>query len=110
MGKKYRVELTTLAQQQIIQIASYITNELQAPYAATRLVNKLEAEIAKLDTMPERIILIDEEPWRSKGVHKYIIDEHIVYFIVLEPDYRVRVIAVVMGRMNQKKQLDMTGV
>lgn len=34
MGKEYRVELTTLAREQILQIAHYIKDDLQAPETA----------------------------------------------------------------------------
>lgn len=44
MSKKYRVELTALAQDQIVDIARYITDELMSPDAADRLVDKLETE------------------------------------------------------------------
>lgn len=106
MGKRYRVELTTLAREQILQIAQYIKDELQAPETAEKLVDFLETEIAKLDTMPERAVLVDEEPWRSRGVHKYIMGHYIAYFIVIEPAGIVRVMAVALERRDQRKQLD----
>lgn len=104
MGKKYEVEITTLAQEQILQIAQYIRNELQAPITAERFVDYLEAEIAKLETMPERVVLVEEEPWHSRGVHKYIIGHYIAYFVI-ETEGTVSVTAVVLDRRNQKKQL-----
>ena len=108
--KKYTVELTTLAQEQILEIAKYITEELMSPAAANRLLDKFESEISKLDSTPERIVLVDEEPWHSKGVRKFIIENYIAYFIILESENAVRVIAVVMSRRDQKKQLKKTGV
>ena len=110
MAKKYTVELTSLAQEQVVRIAQYVSDELKAPNAASLLVDKLEAEISKLETMPERIVLVDREPWRSKGVHKFIIDDYIAYFIIMEPRDVVRVIAIVVGRMDQIKQLEKTDV
>lgn len=108
--KKYKVELTRLAQEQILEIAKYITEELMSPDAANRLLDKLESEISKLDSMPERIVLVEEEPWHSRGVRKFIIENYIAYFIILDSENVVRVIAVVMSRRDQKKQLKKTGV
>lgn len=110
MAKKYTVELTKLAQEQIVQIARYVSDKLQAPDAAIKLVDKLEAEISKLETMPKRVVLVNKEPWTGKGVHKFVIDDYIAYFIIMEPKGVVRVIAVVLGRMDQIKQLKKTGV
>lgn len=106
MGKGYRVELTTLAKEQILQIAHYIKDDLQAPETAKKFVDFLQTEIAKLDTMPERVVLVDEEPWHSRGVHKYIMGHYIAYFIVIEPTRIVRVIAVVLDRRDQHMRLD----
>ena len=106
MGKGYRVELTTLAREQILQIAHYIKDDLQAPETAEKFVDFLQTEIAKLDTMPERVVLVDEEPWHSRGVYKYIMGHYIAYFIVIEPAGIVRVIAVVLDRRDQHRQLD----
>lgn len=105
MSKKYKVELTTLAQEQILQIAEYIRYKLQAPDAAKYTVDCLETEISKLDTMPERIVLVDREPWHSRGGRKYVIGNYIAYFIIVQ-DEIVRVTAVCLGRGDQKKQLE----
>ena len=55
MKKGYSVELTTLAEDQILQIAQYIIEEFQAPETAKRVVDKIESELSKLSEMPERI-------------------------------------------------------
>lgn len=87
MNKKYKVELTSLAGSQLLRIGEYIRNELQAPDAAKRTIDYLEMELSKLDTMPERVVLIDMEPWRSRGVHKYVMGNYIAYFVILHGGY-----------------------
>ena len=105
MNYDYSVELTPFAENQIIQIAQYIIEEFQAPETALRVVNKIESELSKLAKMPERIVLVASEPWRSRGVHKYVMGSYIAYFMIDESELTVRVTAVVLDRMNQKKQL-----
>lgn len=100
----YKVELTSLAGSQLLRIGEYIRNELQAPDAAKRTIDYLEMELSKLDTMPERVVLIDMEPWRSRGVHKYVMGNYIAYFVIMQENI-VRVTAVCLGRQDQKKQL-----
>ena len=104
LRKKYKVELTSLAGSQLLRIGEYIRNELQAPDAAKRTIDYLEMELSKLDTMPERVVLIDMEPWRSRGVHKYVMGNYIAYFVIMQENI-VRVTAVCLGRQDQKKQL-----
>ena len=50
-------------------------------------------------------MLVSSEPWRSRGVHKYIMGSYIAYFIIDDENLIVRITAVVLDRMNQKKQL-----
>ncbi|MBQ6503337.1 MAG: type II toxin-antitoxin system RelE/ParE family toxin [Flexilinea sp.] len=95
-----------MAQEQVFQIAQYILRKFQDPEAANQIVDRLESAILSLDKMPERVPLADIEPWRSKGLHKFIVGHYIVYFIIMESELRVRVTAVVLGRMDQKIQLD----
>ena len=87
MSKKYEVEMTPFAGKQLLRMGEYIRNELQAPDAAKRTINYLEAELSKLETMPERVVLIDVEPWRSRGVHKYVIGNYIACFVILHGGY-----------------------
>ena len=105
MGKKCTVELTALAQEQILQIGEYIRDELQAPDAAMRLIDYIEGEISMLEDMPERIVFVDSEPWHSRGVHKYVIGKYLAYFIILSEN-TVRVTAACLGKRDQKKQLE----
>jgi len=105
MSSKYTVELTALAQEQIAQIGKYIKEELQAPDAAMRTLDYLEKEISKLDAMPERVVLVDKEPWHSRGIHKYVIGRYIAYFTIVSEKV-VRVTAVSLDRRDQKKQLE----
>lgn len=105
MADKFTIELTTLAENQILKIAQYIRDEFKSPLSADRFIDKIEGEISKLDTNPDRIVLVEKEPWRSRGLHKYVIGNYIVYFIIVEHDKIVRVMAVVPYKMDQEKQL-----
>ena len=47
------------------------------------------------------ISLVEEEPWRSKGVHKMPVKNHLVYYWVDEEAKSVYVTAVIYGRRDQ---------
>ena len=51
--------------------------------------------------MPSRYPLVEEEPWRSKGVHKMPVKNHLVYYFVKEEAKLVYVPAVIYGRRDQ---------
>lgn len=74
MKDNYDVKITKQAKEQMPQIVDYISNELFALEAAIQLLDKLENSIMALEEFPERYQLIDEEPWRSEGVRKIVVN------------------------------------
>lgn len=107
MGKMYDVKITKFAEAQLREIVRYIAFDLQAPETALKMLNTLDAEIASLDQMPNRIPLTEEEPWHSEGVHKMPVKNYLVYFWVDEEAAKVQVIGVVYARRDQRRQLEL---
>ncbi len=67
---KYKVEITSFAENSVRSIAAYIRNELKAPQAARNTVRMIFDAINKLDTFPNKIKLTEEEPWHTEGIHQ----------------------------------------
>jgi len=107
---EYHVKITTQAKEQLQEIRDYIAHELLAPEAAKNMLMLLGAEMASLATMPKRVKLVDEEPWRSEGVRVKAVKNYLVYFWINEPEMTVQVFAVIYAKRDQIKilsQLDM---
>lgn len=105
MKTKYAVELSELAINQIAQLKQCIIEKFNNPNAAERVADRLKAKMGKLSTIPERVVLVEMEPWRSKGVHKYIMGNYIAYFVIDDLSKRVIITAVVLSSRDQKAQL-----
>lgn len=80
MGKIYTVKITSWEEGQIQEIIHYIAHELKAPDAALHLLDILEDTFALLTDFPQRVLLVDEVPWRGKGIHRLPIKNFLVYF------------------------------
>ncbi len=102
----YKVKITEQAEVQLREILLYISNTLKEPDIAINLFNELQKSILSLDVMPKRIALIDEEPWRSYGIHKMPVKNFLVYFLVNEDLKEVHITAVIYGKRAQLKQLE----
>ena len=102
---EYKVKITPQASEQMLEIFSYISHTLKEPVAAERLLDGLQQSILSLGTMPKRIALVDEEPWKSHGIHKLPVRNFIVYFWINEELKEVHIIAVIYGRRDQLEQL-----
>ena len=101
----YDVKITKQAKEQMAQIVDYISDELFAPEAAINLLDKLEKSIIALTEFPERYQLIDEEPWRSEGVRKIVVNNFLVYYWINTQERKVHVTAVIYAKRDQLKQL-----
>ena len=102
---EYQVTLTPQATEQIHQAVLYIARTLQEPQTAKRWADLLYKEIAGLNSMPSRYPLTDEEPWRTKGIHKMPVKNFLVYYLIDKEKKNVSVTTVVYGRRGQLSAL-----
>ena len=105
MTKTYIVKITGQAQQQMQEITHYIARELKAPDAALHLLGTLEKAISSLSYFPQRVLLTDEEPWHSSGIHRLSAKNFLIYFWIDEENLKVQVIAVIYEKRDQIQQL-----
>lgn len=103
--KEYKVKLTEYAENQLRDTLNYIAVTLTSPIAAKNWLSNMKRQMSQLSFMPQRVVLTDEEPWHSRGIHKLVVKNHLVYFWIDEDHSVVWVIAVVYGRMEQTEQL-----
>ena len=92
---RYLVNVTQFAENQLREIRNYIVNELQAPDSANRFLDYLEKEFHSLSQLPQRIVLVDEEPWHSEGIHKMVVKNFIVYFWINEENMIIHITGIV---------------
>ncbi|MFG6378837.1 MAG: type II toxin-antitoxin system RelE/ParE family toxin [Lachnospiraceae bacterium] len=105
MAETYIVKITSQAQQQIQEIIYYITYDLRAHDAALHLLNTLEDNFNSLTQFPQRIALMDEEPWHTKGIHRLPVKNFLVYFWIDESNKKVQITAVIYSKRDQLRQL-----
>lgn len=66
----YQLAYAPEAVADIRSIYAYIAFELGVPATAAKQVNRIRKMIKSLDFMPEKYVLIEKEPWKSKHTHK----------------------------------------
>ena len=98
---RYEVRLTIQAIGQIEETVQYISKILLEPETARKWADTLQCEIKKLDTMPSRYPLTEEEPWHTKEIRKMPVKNFLVYYLVDEKKKAVWITAVIYGRRDQ---------
>ena len=96
----YRVRVLPLAIEDLQEIYNYIAYELQSVINAENQLSRLQDEIQKLDFMPESFRLYEKEPWKSRGLRYFSVDNYIVFYIVNNEKLEVNVLRVLYGKMD----------
>ena len=77
---KYKVMYTAGAKKDLRNIFRYISEELLAPENAAGQAERIMTAIRKLDTMPNRNRLYEEEPWHSRGLRFFPVGNYLVFY------------------------------
>lgn len=88
---KYKVMYTAGAKRDLRNIFRYISEELLAPENAAGQTDRIMAAIRKLDTMPNRNRLYEEELWHSRGLRFFPVDNYLVFYKTFQ-NCRLRII------------------
>ena len=88
----FDVQISEQADNDLRSIFEYIAFELLAPESASGQLDRLEEVISKLDHMPEKYRMYEEEPWRSRGLRVFPIDYYMVLYI---PDAETKIVTVI---------------
>ena len=105
MDKVYNVKITSQAEEQIQEIVYYISHELKAPDAALQLLDALEDAFSSLTHIPQSVVLVEDEPWHAKGIHRLPVKNFLIYFWIDEDNMRVQITAIIYGKREQLRQL-----
>lgn len=101
----YEVIMTPDATEDLIKLKNYISDVLLAPQTALKYIRLIRKEIEGLCEFPERIKLVDDEPWRSKGLRKTKYKNFFIYFRIDESVKRVYILNIIYARRDQLKLL-----
>ncbi|MBQ6505458.1 MAG: type II toxin-antitoxin system RelE/ParE family toxin [Flexilinea sp.] len=100
---EYTVEITDDALTDMNDIYEYIAIHLQSPENALNQYNRIADKIIKLNSYPDRYRLFDSEPEHSLGIHKMIVDNYLVCYVI-DPGI-VTVLAVFYGASDVHQRL-----
>ena len=102
--RKYLVKISDEALADMQAIYDYIAYDLLEPDYALGQYNRIALSILSLDTFPERFGLFDSEPEHSFGIHRMIVDNYLICYIV--DSESVTVISVLYGASDIHRKLN----
>ncbi|MDO4469933.1 MAG: type II toxin-antitoxin system RelE/ParE family toxin [Bacillota bacterium] len=82
--KRYTVEITNEALENMEQLYNYIAYVLQSPENAMAQYNRIAEAILRLETLAERIKIMESEPEHSREMRKLLVDNYSVFYVIRE--------------------------
>lgn len=87
-GERYELKFTPKAEEDL------------AEKAATDLMDKFEASILRLKDYPYSCSFVVDEPLKSRGYRKLIVDNYIAFYLVDETEHQIIIMRILFGASN----------
>ena len=96
----YSVNITDLAEDDILATIKYISSVLKNPIAANKLLDEIEKHEKILEEMPNIYPFVHDEYLSQKGIKYVMIKNYLMFYTIDENNKIVNVIRFLYGRMN----------
>lgn len=80
----YKIIITPEAEKDLIDLYNYICYKLESPSGAKNVNNRILDYISNLSTFPNRYPIMDFEPARSMGIHRCVVGNYIICYVIIE--------------------------
>ena len=101
----YSLNITDIAEEDILSSVRYIANVLKAPAAANSLLDEVEKHEEILVTTPNRYPFVSDEYLAEKGIKFVMIKKYVMIYTVNEDEKSVTVIRFLHSRRDWKNIL-----
>lgn len=98
--RKYNIQITEPAENDLRQIRNYISEELLEPSIANRLVNKIGEAIFTLEEMPVRNAFVSDEGFAAQGIRKILVENYIIFYIISEESKMITILRILYCRRH----------
>jgi plasmid stabilization system protein ParE len=96
----YSVDVSKPAENDIRDIARYISAQLHAPVTASKMIDDIEKALGSLANMHQRCPSVNEEHLTSMGYRKLIINNYLAFFSIDEENSVVNVERILYARRD----------
>lgn len=103
--KQYQIIVTPDATDDMVELRNYIAEVLCAPNTALSYIRAIRKEIASLTEMPARYKPVDDEPWHSRGIRKFLVKNSFVYYRIDEKAGTVYILNIIYTARDQLRAL-----
>ena len=100
------VRPTVEAEQNLDAIHAYIRDSLSEPETVKKQIARIVKAFRAIDHFPLRHRVYDEEPYRSRGVRFFPVDNYLIFYHPNEATHIVEIIRIIYGARDLTAQLE----
>lgn len=82
----------------------YIAKERANPSAAKGFLDVLHRKLDVLKSFPEAYPIMDEEPWKRRGIRKMVVKGFVAFYSIDVPGKTVFLLAIVYGGRGDRQR------
>lgn len=97
MSSVYTVRYAPQALDDLRDLYSYVAFSLKEPATAQKLVNRIRKAARSLDALPGRHSVVDWEPWQSMGMHRFTVENFLLFYLIDQSTRTVTLVRIVYG-------------
>lgn len=101
--KKYKIKFSKDARNDLIDIYKYISNNLQEPNIAKKLIQKMRKEIYELENSPQMYSIINDNFLKRLEIRKIRVKNYFVFYSINIEESIVEIIRIMYTRRNWKE-------
>ena len=106
----YKIIVTPDAEDDLVELRNYIAGVLLAHNTAINYIRTIRNEIGSLSEMPEKYKPVDDEPWHSRGIRKFLVKNFFVYYRIDDTHKKVYILNVIYARRDQLRALEQMNI
>lgn len=105
MEQNYKILHSKDCERDLDDIENYITFNLCSPTVAEKLIDKLYNATFSLSDSPKRYKIYDIEPWRSRELRYFYMDNYVIFYLVDDDKKEVSVLRIIYKARDLNYQL-----
>jgi toxin ParE1/3/4 len=100
---KWKIVYSESSRSDLNTIFFYISEELAVPKAAENQIERILKAVRSLEEMPMRHQVYHEEPWKTKSIRFFPVDNFIVFYLPDEGSNTVNILRIIYAGRNMKE-------
>ncbi|MBQ3644636.1 MAG: type II toxin-antitoxin system RelE/ParE family toxin [Candidatus Riflebacteria bacterium] len=101
----YEIIMTPDSENDLIELSDYISDVLLAPKTAISYLREIRNEIKKLENFPKKYAILQEEPFYSLKIRRFIVNNFFVYYRIDEENRIVYILNIIYYKREQLKAI-----